>query len=462
MKWFSHDVNSRSNRKLRKVLRTHGMVGYGIWWALLEELCELEELGFQQKADELWLESFAETCCISDHRTLTRVFDTFAEVSLISPQLWAEHYLYVPAIAERGDAYAKKRAKHAEAQARYRGKQNPEGAEQKPSKESGDTSLTITDCHFSKSDKCDSPYSDPYAPLQANLQAEGSLRAQDLNRASERARGGANLPNEPAQQPAEKAQSSSARNFQAPLQEKEFEVGEIIPGEFFEINSASPSKMPQEAALTSTLVQTIIPPNSKPLAEASRRDPFFGKVDTAVLIASIAAFNQAAPETWNQTPTANITASPTGRHLLKKLALLHGQLAIESDDPDGELAQLLGHAGMGLRTSSFHSSATFDNRHLGFLLMVPGRIHEWAIAFQSLPDSKRLEMEKEVFQVRQTYQDLEGKECTRDDVIKIAIAIDKNLAGEVEKNWLLANFGNDEKEVREVEYLLKKWGMNNA
>jgi len=122
MKYFSHDTDVRSNRKIRKVLRTHGTTGYAIWWALLEELCSADDKGFQLVANDLWLEGLAESLCISDHRTLIRVLDTFAEVKLISPQLWAEHTIYVEAIAERGDAYVKKKAKHAEAQSRYASK----------------------------------------------------------------------------------------------------------------------------------------------------------------------------------------------------------------------------------------------------------------------------------------------------------------------------------------------------
>jgi hypothetical protein len=122
MKYFSHDTDVRSNRKIRKVLRTHGTTGYAIWWALLEELCSADEKGFQLVADDLWLEGLAESLCISDYRTLIRVLDTFAEVKLISPQLWVEHTIYVEAIAERGDAYIKKKAKHAEAQSRYASK----------------------------------------------------------------------------------------------------------------------------------------------------------------------------------------------------------------------------------------------------------------------------------------------------------------------------------------------------
>lgn len=83
------------------------------------------------EADELWLENLAEILCISDHRTLIRVFDTFAEVNLISPQLWADHHLHVEAIVERGDEYIRKKSLNAERQSRFRAKPKAQEDEEK-------------------------------------------------------------------------------------------------------------------------------------------------------------------------------------------------------------------------------------------------------------------------------------------------------------------------------------------
>lgn len=121
MKWFQHKTDAHRNRKIRKVLRVHGPTGYGIWFALLEKLYEAEG-EFQIKADELWLEDFADDLKITDPRTLTRVFDTFAEVGLISRQLWAEQVIYCEKIVEQGDEYIQKKAQNAERQARFREK----------------------------------------------------------------------------------------------------------------------------------------------------------------------------------------------------------------------------------------------------------------------------------------------------------------------------------------------------
>jgi hypothetical protein len=109
VRYFNHDTNAHENRKLRKVVRTHGAQGLGIYWTLLELLYQQDEEGFQINADSLWLEDMAEKLHISDPRTLIRVFDTFAEISLVSKQLWADHVLYSEAIAKRGDQYVAKK-----------------------------------------------------------------------------------------------------------------------------------------------------------------------------------------------------------------------------------------------------------------------------------------------------------------------------------------------------------------
>jgi hypothetical protein len=36
--YFSHDYNSRNDEKIKKLIRKHGMQGYGIFWAIVEEL----------------------------------------------------------------------------------------------------------------------------------------------------------------------------------------------------------------------------------------------------------------------------------------------------------------------------------------------------------------------------------------------------------------------------------------
>ena len=120
MKFFAHETKAHQDPKIRKIIRTHGCTGYAIYWLLLEKLYVEDDLGFQVEANDLWLEDFAESLHISDYRTLTRVFDTFAEVGLISKQLWCDHILYSEAIAERGDNYVQKKIYEREKKRRQR------------------------------------------------------------------------------------------------------------------------------------------------------------------------------------------------------------------------------------------------------------------------------------------------------------------------------------------------------
>jgi len=36
--YFSHDYNSRSDKKIKKLLMKHGILGYGIFWSIIEDL----------------------------------------------------------------------------------------------------------------------------------------------------------------------------------------------------------------------------------------------------------------------------------------------------------------------------------------------------------------------------------------------------------------------------------------
>jgi hypothetical protein len=36
--YFSHDYNTRSDDKIKKLIRTHGMMGYGVFWSIVEDL----------------------------------------------------------------------------------------------------------------------------------------------------------------------------------------------------------------------------------------------------------------------------------------------------------------------------------------------------------------------------------------------------------------------------------------
>ena len=36
--YFSHDYNCRNDEKIKRLLRKHGMSGYGIFWSIVEDL----------------------------------------------------------------------------------------------------------------------------------------------------------------------------------------------------------------------------------------------------------------------------------------------------------------------------------------------------------------------------------------------------------------------------------------
>ena len=57
--YFSHDYNARNDVKIKKLLRQHGMLGYGIFWAIVEDLynnanalhLDCESIAFDLRAD---------------------------------------------------------------------------------------------------------------------------------------------------------------------------------------------------------------------------------------------------------------------------------------------------------------------------------------------------------------------------------------------------------------------------
>jgi len=57
--YFSHDYNARNDIKIKKLLRQHGMLGYGVFWAIVEDLynnanalhLDCESISFDLRAD---------------------------------------------------------------------------------------------------------------------------------------------------------------------------------------------------------------------------------------------------------------------------------------------------------------------------------------------------------------------------------------------------------------------------
>ena len=36
--YFSHDYNARNDEKIKRLIRKHGMQGYGVFWSIVEDL----------------------------------------------------------------------------------------------------------------------------------------------------------------------------------------------------------------------------------------------------------------------------------------------------------------------------------------------------------------------------------------------------------------------------------------
>ena len=63
--YFSHDYNTRNDSKIKKLLAKHGYLGYGLFWAIVEDLynnanalpLEYESIAFDLRTNENVIES---------------------------------------------------------------------------------------------------------------------------------------------------------------------------------------------------------------------------------------------------------------------------------------------------------------------------------------------------------------------------------------------------------------------
>ena len=63
--YFSHDYNSRTDDKIKRLIRKHGMLGYGLFWAIIEDLynnanalrTDYEGIAYELRTDERVIES---------------------------------------------------------------------------------------------------------------------------------------------------------------------------------------------------------------------------------------------------------------------------------------------------------------------------------------------------------------------------------------------------------------------
>jgi hypothetical protein len=83
--YFSHDYNSRNDEKIKFLLRKHGFIGYGLFWAIIEDLynnanalrTDYEGIAYDFRVDVLLIESI-----IKDFDLFVFEGDTFGSLSV--------------------------------------------------------------------------------------------------------------------------------------------------------------------------------------------------------------------------------------------------------------------------------------------------------------------------------------------------------------------------------------------
>ena len=83
--YFSHDYNSRQDEKIKRLIMKHGLLGYGIFWAIVEDLynntnalqMDYERIAFELRVDESVVKSI-----INDFKLFVFNEDTFGSLSV--------------------------------------------------------------------------------------------------------------------------------------------------------------------------------------------------------------------------------------------------------------------------------------------------------------------------------------------------------------------------------------------
>lgn len=83
--YFSHDYNARTDSKIKRLIARHGMAGYGIYWAIIEDLyqnanalpTDYESIAFDIRTDEATLKSI-----VNDFDLFSVDSDSFGSMSV--------------------------------------------------------------------------------------------------------------------------------------------------------------------------------------------------------------------------------------------------------------------------------------------------------------------------------------------------------------------------------------------
>ena len=142
MKWFHHDSAARHDAKLQILAARHGPEGWGIYWALLEEIAQhsdtfhLKVMEFSKKSDKsfanllenpqkesgvpfgsnvdlnkiprLPVKTLAKNL-FTTSKTLATIIDTCTDIDLFDHQKWLKYnVLYSPSFERRADDYTRR------------------------------------------------------------------------------------------------------------------------------------------------------------------------------------------------------------------------------------------------------------------------------------------------------------------------------------------------------------------
>jgi hypothetical protein len=83
--YFSHDYNSRNDVKIKKLLSKHGLLGYGIFWAIIEELynnTNVLPLDYDTISYDLRIDKSVLISIINDYDLFVFDGDTFGSLSV--------------------------------------------------------------------------------------------------------------------------------------------------------------------------------------------------------------------------------------------------------------------------------------------------------------------------------------------------------------------------------------------
>lgn len=100
MRSFKHKADIRNGDQFWEFVYAHGAFGYGIWWAVVEDLYKAGADDCSITASSTWLKSFSKGLNIDDPGLVLDVVETMAKLDMISKDRWAEKVIYSREVEE--------------------------------------------------------------------------------------------------------------------------------------------------------------------------------------------------------------------------------------------------------------------------------------------------------------------------------------------------------------------------